>query len=202
MSKILLIRCSINSKSKRGSISGHALDLFKKEYIEKYPQDTIIEKDLNKIDFLQVCINENNLDTWFDQNSKDLINELKSVDKLVIATSMVNFNFPSLLKNYIDKICLAGETFVYKYDNGKGGSEGLLKNLKVAFITSQGSPVEYYPFSAIPSNLEGTFRFLGSNVVKSVILDGSKTPTESTKTKEEFVDKFKSEISNLVNTLN
>ena len=28
-----------------------------KEYSEKYPQDTIIEKDLNKIDFLQVCIN-------------------------------------------------------------------------------------------------------------------------------------------------
>ena len=28
------------------------------------------------------------------------------------------------------------------------------KNLKVAFITSQGSPVQYYPFSAIPSNLD------------------------------------------------
>ena len=70
------------------------------------------------------------------------------------------------------------------------------------WITSQGSPVQYYPFSAIPSNLEGTFRFLGSNVVKSVILDGSKIPTEASKTKEEFVDKFKSEISNLVNTLN
>ena len=74
--------------------------------------------------------------TWFDQNSKDLINELKSVDKPVIATSMVNSNFPSLSKNYIDKICLPGETFFYKYVNGKGGSDGLLNNLKVAFITS------------------------------------------------------------------
>ena len=53
----------------------------------------------------------------------------------------------------------------------------MLKNLKVAFIPSQGSPVQYYPLSAIPPNLPGTFRFLGSNVVKSVILDGSKIPT-------------------------
>ncbi|MGL4617302.1 MAG: FMN-dependent NADH-azoreductase [Mycoplasmoidaceae bacterium] len=202
MSKILLIRCSISSKTPRGSISGHALDLFKKEYIEKYPQDTIIEKDLNKLDYLQLCLNENNLSTWFDQNSKDLINELKSIDKLVIATSMINFNYPSLLKNYIDKICLAGETFSYKYDNGKGGSIGLLKNLKVGLITSQGSSIEYYPFSAIPSNLEGTFRFLGSNVVESVILDGSKIPSQSSKTKEEFVDQFKDKISNLIKALN
>lgn len=52
---------------------------------------------------------------------------------------MTNFGYTSAVKNFIDKICLAKESFKYKYD-GSGLSEGLITKPKVILITSQGAP--------------------------------------------------------------
>ncbi len=202
MKKILLIKCSVNNKTPKGSISAHALDFFKSEYIKKNPNDQIIEKDLNKISFLKTSLTDESLDTWFDNDAKELINELKSVDNLIIASSMTNFSYPGLLKNYLDKICLANETFKFKYNNGKGGSEGLLTNLTTSFILSQGSPVEWYPFSALPNNLIGLFEFLGSSTLKPIMIDGTKTPENIDKSAEETIEPYKNQIIDLVNKIN
>ena len=73
--------------------------------------------------------------------SDKYINQLKSVDKLIVGTPMNNFNITGMLKNYLDLIMVANKTFQYKYD-GYHKSVGLLTNLKVQIICSQGAPVE------------------------------------------------------------
>ncbi|MGL4647278.1 MAG: FMN-dependent NADH-azoreductase [Mycoplasmoidaceae bacterium] len=198
MKKILLIRCSVNNKSPRGSISGCALDFFKKEYMKQYPEDQIIEKDLNEVEFLHQSMTDKTLDGWFDENAKALIAELKNIDKLVIATSTMNYSYPALLKNYVDKICLAGETFKYKYDKGKSGSVGLLTNIKSAIIFAQGSPLDWYQFSSLPTNLEGLLHFLGTKYAGCVMMQGTKIPENANKTKEEIVHQFEDQLIDLV----
>lgn len=59
----------------------------------------------------------------------DLINEILSVDEILISAPLWNWSIPSVLKAYIDQIVLTGVL-----DNGKHGLQGK----KVTFVIAQG----------------------------------------------------------------
>ncbi|MGP4116344.1 FMN-dependent NADH-azoreductase [Levilactobacillus zymae] len=67
---------------------------------------------------------------------RHLIDQWKAADLTVILMPLHNFNVVSKLKDYIDKVFIAGETFKYTAD----GSVGLLSNQhKVVYVQSSGS---------------------------------------------------------------
>jgi FMN-dependent NADH-azoreductase len=139
MKKVLYIYASPLMTNPKGSSCTEALNLFKKEYEKLNPTHESIILDLNKDPIGQASLTAHNFEAFFNCGKSDKhIQQLKSIDKVVIASPMINFNYPSTLKNYLDRILVANKTFRYKYD-GKGESEGLLKNLKVQLLMSQGA---------------------------------------------------------------
>ncbi len=192
MAKVLLLKSSMTEEGDYGSISTKALYAWMHAYKEANPQDEFIKINLNTSVAGTEVLTSQNFKTFWD-NSDEYIDALKKVDKLVIATPMTNFNYSAPLKNYIDHVFVAGKTFQYKYD-GEGKSEGLLKNLKVQLITSQGAPKGWYPFGDHTANLKGTWEFAGATVVKPLVIAGTKTKKFKDFSSDEIVAVFEEEI--------
>lgn len=106
---------------------------------------------------------------------------------------MINFNIPVTLKNFIDHIAIANKTFSYKYSK-KGDAIGLLNNLDVQIIATQGAPLDWYPFASHYKFLEGFWNFVGANVKESIIIHSVKIVENIKKTKEEFYEENKALI--------
>ena len=176
------------------SISTYLTKKFVEEYKLNNKQDEIIEIDLNNIDLNEQYQNSNNMVNFFNNELNDkYINLLKEANKLIISAPMINFNIPVTLKNFIDHIAIANKTFSYKYSK-KGDAIGLLNNLDVQIIATQGAPLDWYPFSSHYKFLEGFWNFVGSTVKESIIVHSVKISENIKKTKEEFYEEYKSLI--------
>ncbi|GEO69060.1 FMN-dependent NADH-azoreductase [Levilactobacillus acidifarinae] len=74
--------------------------------------------------------------TEMSSAQRHLIDQWKAADLTVILMPLHNFNVVSKLKDYLDNVFIAGETFKYTAD----GSVGLLSNQhKVVYVQSSGS---------------------------------------------------------------
>ncbi|UUD36963.1 FMN-dependent NADH-azoreductase [Mycoplasmopsis californica] len=169
MKKVLFIKSSIVTDE--NSVTTNLLKAFEKKYLEKNPKDKIVWLDLNEENL--IALTSKNMSSYFNEKADAYINQLKDVDKLVVAAPMYNFNVPATLKIYIDMIAQANKTFTYKYA-GKNRSKGLLENLSVEIITSQGAPIDWYPWANIPQFLSSFFEFLGMKVHGSIQFAGAK----------------------------
>ena len=132
-------------------------------------------------------------DFFKNQLNDKYINLLKEANKLIIGAPMINFNIPVTLKNFIDHIAIANKTFSYKYSK-KGDAIGLLNNLDVQIIATQGAPLDWYPFASHYKFLEGFWNFVGANVKESIIIHSVKIAENIKKTKEEFYEENKALI--------
>ncbi len=194
MKKVLYIYASPLMTNPKGSSCTEALNLFKKEYEKLNPTHESIILDLNKDPIGQASLTAHNFEAFFNCGKSDKhIQQLKSIDKVVIASPMINFNYPSTLKNYLDRILVANKTFKYKYD-GKGESEGLLKNLKVQLLMSQGATLGWYPFASHVDTLVGTWKFVGAKVTKPILIHGTKIPENIQKNSQEQIKNHKEKI--------
>ncbi|SYV96820.1 FMN-dependent NADH-azoreductase, partial [Mycoplasmopsis edwardii] len=52
---------------------------------------------------------------------------------------MINFTVPTVVKNFFDGIAVPDKTFSYRLSKD-GNPVGLLNNLNVIFVTTQGGP--------------------------------------------------------------
>lgn len=196
MNKILIISGSVSGEN---ASSTKAAKIAAKLVEEKFPSAKQEYINLNETEFANVALTEKTFATYFS-NSVEWINKLKDADLIIFSTSMTNFGYTATVKNFIDKICLAKESFKYKYD-GSGLSEGLITKPKVLLITSQGAPKGWYPFGDHTIQLTGTFKFLGMSVLEPIIIAGTKTPINKDKTTTDFANEAKNAISQLVNSL-
>lgn len=96
----------------------------------------------------------------------DLINEILSVDEILISAPLWNWSIPSVLKSYIDQIVVTGVL-----DNGMPG----LKNKKVTFIVAQGgsykegTPKAGWDFAT--GYLELVAKALGATDVETILAE-------------------------------
>lgn len=107
--------------------------------------------------------------------SQDLITELKTSDTIVIGVPMYNFGIPVVLKQWIDYIARAGQTFKYT-EQGPIGLSGV-KNAYVV-IASGGTPVGS-PMDNISPYLNTILGFIGVESVHIIDAAGSKGDTET-----------------------
>jgi FMN-dependent NADH-azoreductase len=66
--------------------------------------------------------------------SASTLAEFIAADAIVIAAPMYNFSVPTQLKAWIDRICVAGQTFRYT----EAGPEGLCAGKKVIIVSTSG----------------------------------------------------------------
>ena len=106
--------------------------------------------------------------------SDELIAELKQADTLIIGAPMYNFGIPVVLKQWIDYIARAGQTFRYT-ENGPVG----LSEVKQAYvvIASGGTPVGS-PMDNVSSYLKTVLGFIGVETIHIIDAAGSKGTTD------------------------
>jgi len=151
MAKALVIKSSIFSgQGESTKLVNHSIAALK----QQFGDIEIIERDFSTApiehlngDTMAACMAEDASNLSTDQQqalklSSELIDELKSVDYLILGVPMYNFGIPSTLKSWIDYVARAGVTFRYS----ENGPEGLIKNIKKVVVTAarggvyQGTP--------------------------------------------------------------
>lgn len=168
---LVIISSMINEKN---SFSIALTKHFVKYYQESHPEDEIIYLNLNDTAMASKTITTHNFSNFFNQEDSDkYINQLKSVNKLIFSTPMTNFNVTSMTKNYLDHILVADKTFSYKYTK-QGEAIGLLTNLKVQILATQGAPYGWYLWGNHAKYLEGTWKFAGATIAPSILVCGTK----------------------------
>lgn len=147
MSKLLIINAHPEVES-TSSVSLNVLNHFKKVYKELYSKDEVIEQiDLYSDEV--PMIDKTVLNAWaklakgqeltneekeVTNRMSEVLQQFKSANKYVIALPLHNFNVPSKLKDYMDNILIARETFKYT----ENGSVGLLTDGR-SMLVIQGS---------------------------------------------------------------
>ena len=102
--------------------------------------------------------------------SRELIDELKAADVVVIGSPMYNFTVPSTLKAWIDHIAIAGQTFKYT----PTGPQGLLSG-KAYLALSSGGVYSQGPFASnehLATYLMAVLSFLGMRDIEVVRAEG------------------------------
>ena len=126
MSKLLLINAHPNFDSAT-SASLDVFHYFLKAYKEKHSTDEVIEQ-INLYDVEIPMIDKTVLSAWTKQaegkaltsqekhvtdRMGEILRQFKSANKYVIVYPMHNFSIPSKLKDFIDNVLIARETFRY-----------------------------------------------------------------------------------------
>lgn len=105
---------------------------------------------------------------------RKLLDQFKSADWVFIYSPLHNFNVNSRVKDYIDNILIAHETFKYTED----GSVGLMgdSGMKLAYIQSSGSDYEhdirYVNADFAPHYLRSIFNFMGLTKMELIRAQG------------------------------
>ncbi|PGL44985.1 FMN-dependent NADH-azoreductase, partial [Bacillus thuringiensis] len=120
------------------SVSIKVLNHFLVSYKELIPNNETIEQ-INLYDDVVPMIDKTVLSAWEKQGNRqkltdeeqkvtermsEILQQFKSANTYVIVLPLHNFNIPSKLKDYMDNIMIARETFKYT----ETGSVGLLKD--------------------------------------------------------------------------
>lgn len=97
-----------------------------------------------------------------------LLEQLRAADVLVLAVPMINFGIPSQLKNWIDAVAKAGQSFRYTAQ----GAEGLLTGKKVYAVLSRGGIYRDQPADTMVPYLRTLLGFLGMTEVDFIYAEG------------------------------
>ncbi|AHB36380.1 FMN-dependent NADH-azoreductase [Spiroplasma apis] len=193
--KVLVISGTVSPADKSYSIA--LSEKFIEEYSKINKEDEIIYLDLNKEVMAQKTLTRDNFKEFFnEEDSIKYINQLKSVDKVIISSPMNNFAVTAMIKNYLDHILMADQTFSYKYVK-KGDAKGLLEHLKVQILTTQGAPYGWYPFGDHTAYLKGTWEFVGAKVNEPILFAGTKVEPISKQTPKEAIESISSKIKEI-----
>ncbi|MGY6172121.1 FMN-dependent NADH-azoreductase [Candidatus Mycoplasma pogonae] len=190
--RVLVIRSTFVPSEK--SFSDGAVDLFLKYYQTKNPEDEIIELNLNDVSAGTISMTSYNFANFCNpEDSFQYIEQLKSVDKVIFATPMTNFNVSAVAKNYLDHIAVPDHTFSYK-NSPNGEAKGMLTHLKVQIITSQGAPLGWYPWGNHTRLLSGIWQYLGAQVSEPILIAGTKVGEATTLGRDGYLATFKTMI--------
>lgn len=158
------------------SVSIKVFNHFLESYTELIPNNETIEQ-INLYDDVVPMIDKTVLSAWEKQGNgqqltdeeqkvtermSEILQQFKSANTYVIVLPLHNFNIPSKLKDYMDNIMIARETFKYT----ETGSVGLLKDgRRMLVIQASGSIYTnddwYTDVEYSHKYLKAMFNFLG-----------------------------------------
>lgn len=198
--KILVIWSSPNKKNK--SFSYELAKRFLKHYIELNQN----EKDLT-VEWLDLeeeagCLQQLTKNVFTDKKSTfyskigmNFIEQLKSVDRVIFACAKINFCYPVAAKNYFDHIIIPGVTFSYKNRTSEKDATGLLNNLKVQILITQGSPEKWYLQGGdIKSSLAWIWKFIGAEVNEPFVIGSTNLNNNLDNPPSKLIDQYDNKI--------
>lgn len=160
---------------------------FIKEYKINHPEDEIIE--VNLYEQSVPLLDKNLFEAWNKLRKGIKIDELTeeqqkgikiydsfgdqfiSADKYVFVNPMWNHFLPSILKAYIDTICVVGKTIKYT----ENGPKGLLEGKKALHIQSSGGIYDHESMQGHDyghNYLKHIMNFVGIEDVQAIFIDG------------------------------
>lgn len=178
MKKLLKIDTSTRGND---SHSRGLANMITKKHMQKYPNTEIIYRDLSttRIPHLtQEFINamytpQEERDVQMNETlslSKELIDELREADSIILSLPMYNFSIPSILKAYIDHVTRMGETFFMD----ENGFIGLLTGKKLSIIAAYGADfTQMQAMDFVKPYLMSLFGFLGFEEIEYLGLEGT-----------------------------
>ena len=110
---------------------------------EPVPEEPVKEEKLSELDLPEVddafidWRNEQSMRGDFSSPVFDPAKEFASADTIVIAVPFWDLSFPSVLKRYLEQVCVSGLTFCYENDLPKG----LCRAKKLWYVTTAGGPI-------------------------------------------------------------
>ncbi|RKD25068.1 FMN-dependent NADH-azoreductase [Ammoniphilus oxalaticus] len=205
MAKVLYI--TANPKSVEHSYCLSVGQAFLETYQQENPTDEIItlnlfEEEFPKLDHdvfsawgkLQQGVDFSELtdeETRKVGRLNEIVDQFISMDKYVFVTPLWNLSFPSVVKDYIDAICVAGKTFKYTDQ----GSVGLLTGKKAIHIQARGGIYVEPPMSELEMGdrfIRSILTFLGVPSIESVIVEGmAQLPDQAEEIKAKAIDEAK-----------
>ncbi|MBJ6360011.1 NAD(P)H-dependent oxidoreductase [Paenibacillus sp. GCM10012307] len=180
---------------------------FVKTYQSANPEDEVIHLDLFKMGIPQ--LDSDIFSGWGKMSTGMPFNELTDIekekisrlaelvdqfiaaDKYVFVNPIWNFSFPTVMKAYLDALCVAGKTF--RYVSGKG-RVGLLQDKKAIHIQASGSVLSqgsaYADWEMGHRHLSVIMEFFGISEFEGIFVEGTAAaPEQARKIKEDAVQK-------------
>lgn len=185
MTKILVINSSLNSEHGNSyKASSYYVDEAKKKN-----KDIVIENlDLNNENLPHLSSEE--MQAWSlkpenrDDQQKQLakysdkyIKLVNEADEIVLAVPMYNFDSPSVLKAFFDRIVRAGITFSYT----EKGPVGLINGKKVTVLAARGGKYQGTELDTQSKYLKNILGFIGMTNVEFHYIEGLAMGEESAK---------------------
>ncbi|QZE12426.1 FMN-dependent NADH-azoreductase [Mycoplasma sp. Ms02] len=196
--KVLVLTSNLapEAVSKSRQLSNRFVELYK----ENHPEAEFIHVDVNTLKSAQTTLNSTTMpEFWANVESDKLIDQLKSVDKVIVSTPMINFKPAPALLGYLDAINVANKTFTYKYSLDFK-AKGLLDHLDVMIIATQGAPLNTYPWGNVAGYIQGVFEFLGAKRTFNLTVDATNIPTMNGIDVAEVVKKYEDRLAALAKT--
>jgi len=173
MKRLLHISSSINLETSSSRAIGHFVV---NELRAAIPSMTIVRRDLATdspphID-PQFLVSLTDPKSNALALSHELVDELKSIDLLVLESAMYNYAIPSTLKAWIDHIVRAGLTFRF----GENGPEGLLQHIKAILVLGSGGVYSEGPAKFADHQepyLRTLLSFLGISDIETIRIEGT-----------------------------
>ena len=173
MHNILYINACVREESRT---AGLAKKFLKKTAAETEKHCAVTELKLEEIDLkpldgkLLQFRNELHEKEELNHEFFDMARQFAQADEIVIAAPYWDLSFPSLLKIYVENICVTGVTFYY----GENGiPAGLCKAKKLTYITTAGGYIGEFNmgFDYIRNVAAGLFNIPEINCIKAEGLD-------------------------------
>jgi FMN-dependent NADH-azoreductase len=176
------------------------------EYRERHPDVSVVYRDLaaQQISHLTGAVVFARTQEAAPQSGEvqrelvlnnELIEEFLAADVIVIGAPMYNFGISTQLKAWIDRLAVAGKTFVYT----PTGPKGLAPNKKVIVASARGGTYGAdTPFAALDHQekyLIAIFRLFGINHLHFARAEGVRAGAEA---KQKTIESAEREIEQLV----
>ena len=165
---ILFINTCVRGNSRTKRLADHVIAKLEDNDIKEV---RVWELALPKVDegFINwrndCCAKKNFSDPIFDP-AKDFA----AADTIVIAAPYYDLSFPSMLKQYIEQICVVGLTFFY---NEQNMPQTLCKAKKLFYVTTAGGPIinDAYGYGYVKEVAQTFFGIQEFHQVKAEMLD-------------------------------
>ncbi|WP_084554884.1 NAD(P)H-dependent oxidoreductase [Eubacterium xylanophilum] len=152
-----------------------------------YERVNLYEEKVTPLDYERLVRRAENVDRMnFEGEEFRFARQFKDAENIIIAAPFWDFSFPSILKCYIESICVTNLTFRY---SETGAPESLCKAKRLIYVTTAGGmmPSEDHGFAYIKQVCKSFFGIEDVICIKAEGLDivGANVPTIMNKTIEE-----------------
>ena len=135
MKKILLVDACVREESRTRHLAKRVLEMLPGTVTVVKP--ALEAEPIKNEDFI-IGRNKDSLEKSFSDTSYDLARQFADADIIVIAAPYWDLSFPTVLKAYLEKICVVGLTFEYTEE---GIPRSLCRAESLIYVTTAGGPI-------------------------------------------------------------